>query len=127
MSAFTADWLALRESADSAARSVGLTTAAAARLPRDGVVRVLDLGTGTGSNARYLLDRLPPRQEWLLVDRDGALLAGVAPRMREWAVAHGLDVAEANGELRVSPDDLMCSLSTRQLDLAAIDETAIVS
>ena len=35
---------------------------------------MLDLGSGTGSNLRYLARRLPGEQEWTLVDRDAALL-----------------------------------------------------
>jgi hypothetical protein len=40
-------------------------------------LRILDLATGTGSNLRYLASRLPAPQEWLVVDRDAALLAEV--------------------------------------------------
>ena len=46
-------------------------------LSRDRPLRILDLATGTGSNLRYLAPRLPSPQEWLVVDRDAALLAEV--------------------------------------------------
>jgi hypothetical protein len=72
-----ADWLALREPLDAAARSDALTRAIAAVLPRDRPLKVVDLGAGRGSNARYLAGRLPQPQEWLLVDEDAGLLAGV--------------------------------------------------
>jgi hypothetical protein len=68
MSGFSAEWLALREPADAAARSnlfVGR--------PFQG--RLLDLGGGTGANLRYLSSRLPSPQSWTLVDNDPALLA----------------------------------------------------
>ena len=68
-------WLALRESADIAARSAALTQAIAARLPHNRPLRILDLGSGTGSNVRYLSSRLPAPQHWLVVDRDPDLLA----------------------------------------------------
>jgi hypothetical protein len=51
---FTAEWLALREPADHAARSTDLTRAVLEALPRDRPLRVLDLAAGTGSNLRYL-------------------------------------------------------------------------
>ena len=73
-----ADWLALREPFDAAARSVGLTRAIADALPRDRSLNIVDLGTGRGSNVRYLTGHLPLPQQWLLVDQDAALLAEVA-------------------------------------------------
>ena len=72
-----ADWLALREPFDAAARSDVLTRAIAAALPRDRPLKIVDLGAGRGSNARYLTGRLRQPQEWLLVDEDAALLADV--------------------------------------------------
>ena len=72
-----AAWLALREPADVAARSSALTSAVTGVLPRKSPLRVLDLGSGTGSNVRYLSARLPGAQEWLLVDRDPDLLSQV--------------------------------------------------
>ena len=85
----TADWLALREPADAAARSPAL----AERLRRAlsganisspaGPLIVHDLGCGTGSMGRWLAPRLavpgtPRRQHWLLHDRDAATLARAA-------------------------------------------------
>ena len=72
-----ADWLALREPFDAAARSAALTRAVAASLPRDRPLKIVDLGAGRGSNARYLASRLPLPQEWLLLDEDATLLADV--------------------------------------------------
>ena len=70
-------WLALREPADVAARSSTLTHAIAGVLPPTLPLRILDLGSGTGSNVRYLSPRLTAAQEWLLVDRDADLLSQV--------------------------------------------------
>lgn len=74
-------WLALRERADTAARSLLLTRAIADRLAHLNPVHVLDLGAGTGSNLRYLAPRLAGAQRWLLVDCDAALLAEASARM----------------------------------------------
>ena len=81
------DWLALREAVDHAARSEPLTRALAAALPAERPLRILDLGTGTGSNIRFLGPRLPTPQIWTAVDRDASLIAhlpgGVEARQLE--------------------------------------------
>src|SRR5438094_10187746 len=78
MSESLSSWLALREPADIAARSASLAYAAARMLPTARPLRIVDLGTGTGSNVRYLSTRLPSPQNWLAVDGDAALLAALA-------------------------------------------------
>ncbi len=75
---FAADWLTLREPADHAARSLALLE----RLRKewcsaDKPLRIVDLGSGTGSNLRYLAPRLPAPQQWTLVDHDPELLGRV--------------------------------------------------
>jgi hypothetical protein len=80
MSGFSADWLALREPADAAARSATLAHLAVRSLPPDHV-RAVDLATGTGANVRYLAPLLPPDQEWLLVDDDEQLLHALPQRL----------------------------------------------
>jgi SAM-dependent methyltransferase len=88
MSGFSADWLALREPADSRARdaggglldalpSTGALPVAGAPPAADAGARsrdVLDLGAGTGANFRYLRARLGDGPRWTLVDHDPALL-----------------------------------------------------
>jgi hypothetical protein len=77
------DWLALREAADEAARSAALTQAVVEKLPHGKPLRAVDLGTGTGSNVRYLMPRLPAdAQQWLLVDRDRSLLTQAIRSLR---------------------------------------------
>ena len=75
MSGFSAEWLALREPADSAARAPRVTQAVADATAGRTPLRIVDLGCGTGSNVRYLASRLPQPQAWRLVDHDPALLA----------------------------------------------------
>ncbi|MBF5028935.1 class I SAM-dependent methyltransferase [Micromonospora sp. ANENR4] len=70
-----ADWLRLREPADAAARSTELADAVRDRLPAGRPLVVHDLGSGTGSMARWLAPRLPGPQRWVLHERDADLLA----------------------------------------------------
>jgi len=70
----SARWLTLREPADAAARSVELVEALRPHLPDGRDLVVHDLGSGSGSMARWLAPRLPGRQHWILYDRDVELL-----------------------------------------------------
>ena len=86
MAGFDAAWLALREPADTKARSLRLVERVGDAIrdvigDRD-VLSALDLATGTGSNVRYLAPRLPAPQHWLLVDDDPRLLAEAARSLR---------------------------------------------
>ena len=98
MSAFSTDWLAMREPFDRAARAGSAAQfdwpalARALRRGRadDAPVAVLDLACGTGANLRELAPRLGGAQRWLLVDHDRALLAAVPAALAAWADGQGL-------------------------------------
>ena len=122
MSDFLANWLQLREPADVAARSASLTDTVA-RVVATGHddVRVLDLGTGTGSNLRYLADYLPPRQSWLVVDRDPALLALLPERTADWAASRHRQVETEGSQCVIQGTRLDCRVETRCLDLKTLD------
>ena len=110
-------WLGLREPADIAARSEALTRTIAGAMPSGEQVRALDLATGTGSNIRYLMDRLPGRQRWLAVDRDAALLADLRERMSSWGAARGYRVRTGPGACIIRGASLDCEIETREADL----------
>jgi SAM-dependent methyltransferase len=104
LSAFTADWLALREPADAAARAAALIVPFAARA--GATLHVVDLGAGAGANLRYLAPRFNGPQDWLAVDSDPALLAvlasrsapaGVRVRTRLLDLARDLDALPLDG------------------------------
>jgi SAM-dependent methyltransferase len=76
---FTADWLALREPVDHRSRADDLLNVLGTWWGTAGGSRIADLGSGTGSNLRYLAPRLSGVQEWTLVDHDAALLARAEP------------------------------------------------
>jgi SAM-dependent methyltransferase len=117
MSGFSADWLALREPIDARSRSAALVDRLRARAPR-GPRRILDLGSGTGANLRYLAPRLGGVQDWLLVDHDGALLDSMAGRLRDWAEQNGLRFRLEGETLSLSGSDLECRVQRQQIDLA---------
>jgi hypothetical protein len=78
----SAEWLALREPADAAARATELVDAVRPHLPI-GTVVIHDLGCGTGSMARWLAPRLAGPQHWVLHEHDADLLAQAVEGMPE--------------------------------------------
>ncbi|MDG4810442.1 class I SAM-dependent methyltransferase [Micromonospora sp. WMMD1120] len=87
-----AEWLRLREPADAAARAEDLLDALRPRLVGDAPMVIHDLGSGTGSMARWLATRLPGPQHWVLHDRDADLLARAAEGMTGIRAADGAPV-----------------------------------
>src|SRR5262249_43312563 len=78
LSGFSAEGLALREPHDGRARNREVLASVAAAAAAVDAVAVVDLACGTGSTLRALSPRLPPRQDWRLVDNDLSLLARAA-------------------------------------------------
>lgn len=116
-----AEWLRLREAADHQSRSETVLDAVQRRVLADGPIRVLDLATGTGSNLRYLIPRLPPTQRWLVVDRSPVLLAHLRTRTIEWSRAQGLEARETGEGLAITGPALDCHITTRVQDLDSVD------
>lgn len=74
---FSADWLALRRSADLRARNRDIEARLSRHFSDRASLRILDLGSGTGANLDALHAALPAGQDWLLTDSDPTLLAYV--------------------------------------------------
>lgn len=125
MGDFAADWLRLREPADVIARSLRLTQSVARAVAGEDELLALDLGTGTGSNVRFLAEHLPARQRWLLVDDDSDLLAEALVRMPAWGAERGYTASRAPGELLLHNERISCHIETRCMDLALLNNPAI--
>ena len=93
MTGFSASWLGLREEADHRSRNAELARRVAGRFFDTPTLRVIDLGSGTGSNLRATAPQLGSNQEWTLVDYDPALLEEAAKVLTAWA-----DDAKAIGD-----------------------------
>jgi len=115
------DWLAVREPADFAARSETLVEHVRHALASTDTVRGLDLCTGTGSNLRYLIDRLPGRQTWLAADRDARLLEELPTKLKTWADAHGYSMRTEGQVSSLRGGRCECDVETRAMDLDRLD------
>jgi len=95
VSGFSADWLALREPADHASINAAVRAACVRAFAGRDMVRIVDLGCGTGSNLRSLAPALGGRQHWSLIDNDPALLEIAAST----AVLEGVEIACKRADL----------------------------
>ncbi|HEY8382196.1 MAG TPA: class I SAM-dependent methyltransferase [Microvirga sp.] len=111
---FSAEWLALREPADHAARNRDLQGALSDHLAGREAVTVVDLGCGAGSNLRALAPHLPARQTWRLVDYDPALLDAARARIAAWAEA----VEDDGATLRIRHEGRDITVAFHRADLA---------
>jgi len=97
---FDAEWLALREPFDHAARSIALAKRLSTMLPKR--PRLVDIGAGTGSLFRFLAPIIGRGQDWTLVDADEALLDEAFGRTAAWARRRGYGATAQGDELSVT-------------------------
>lgn len=126
------DWLALRSSADTAARDRG-----AGDLPRrlaqdswaTGGRRLVlvDLGAGTGANRRYLAPRLPVRQRWVSVDRDADHLREEDHPGAELVGAEVEDLGTLLAGLVLEEDDRLVLTCSALLDVLTDGELTVLA
>ena len=119
MTDFSADWLRLRELADTRARSDSITSSFVAALDAREPRHIVDIGAGAGANLRFLAPRIPGAQQWLLVDHDVSLLERVGERTRDWCAEHHWQLSMQNDTPRVVGEGWECLLQTHQMDLAS--------
>ena len=123
MCSFSADWLALREPVEAAARNRELTTRLCDWRRKQGALSVLDLGSGTGANCRFLAPLLGGDQHWRLVDHEPALLAAIDPLQDSSGLLRRetttLDLAGSWERLEKPPTDLVTASAL--LDLVSTD------
>jgi len=108
---FSAQWLALREPYDQAARNRSVLDAVRKAFAGASAVRVADLGSGTGSTMRAVAPLLPARQYWRLLDHDAA------PAMCEVTTAH-VELAADLGQVLAGDTDLVTMSAL--LDLVSV-------
>jgi len=124
VSGFSAEWLALREPFDAAARSAALVAELRSHLPAgtgSTPLAIVDLGAGTGSNLRYLAPVLGGTQHWRLVDHDAALLAAALDATCAWAEALGARIERRAEGLAIRARDFACEVVIEPYDLRNLD------
>jgi hypothetical protein len=112
MSEFSPDWLRLREPADHRARDKRLMKETARLLDGKPAVRIVDLGSGLGSNLRALSPHIRADQDWRLLDHDAMLLAAARRELCAWG-----ESIERDGVITMHRDDHRLTVRTETLDL----------
>jgi SAM-dependent methyltransferase len=121
---FDADWLALREPHDAAARSIGLAERLSHRLPAR--PRLLDLGAGTGSLFRWLAPVIARSQAWVFADADPGLLGHALDETAYWAEDQGWTVTSPGRALLIHAPTGTWRIETRRVDLAGPLDLSLV-
>jgi len=116
---FDAGWLALREPVDHRSRAEALALLLAEWWKAQSCTSVLDLGSGTGSNLRYLASMLSVPQEWTLLDHDPVLLARIVAPAESVSVTPIRGDLAAEGLAEIHHADLVTASAL--LDLASAD------
>ncbi|MGH6770963.1 MAG: class I SAM-dependent methyltransferase [Xanthobacteraceae bacterium] len=133
MSGFSAQWLALREPYDKAARNPVVLDALLEAFRGQGSISVVDLACGTGATLRAIGGRLPARQNWRLVDNDLGLLAEAATLGRAPEVTVAARTVDLARDLELAldgPVDLIAAsalfdlVSTEWLDRLVVEAAA---
>ncbi len=118
VSGFSQEWLSLREPADHAARNFSLNEALVAWASRKRPLRIMDFGTGTGSNLRYLCPLLGHDQHWTLVDNDAQLLSHLPDILSQWGASNGIAVQHSGDMIKLSNEVFSACVLWQQTNLA---------
>ena len=122
MTGFTAEWLALREPYDKAARNSVVIEAMRKAFHGQSAISVVDLACGAGATLRAIGEFLPPRQNWRQVDNDLGLLAKAAALGRPPLVVVAARTLDLSRDLELALDGpLDLVTATALLDLVSAD------
>ena len=133
MKGFSAEWLAMREPYDLAARNALVRDTVANAFLGQAAISVVDLACGAGATLRAVGPHLPPRQSWRLVDNSLSLLAraftpGHLPHVTVTTtpidLARDLELALDGPLDLVTTSALLDLVSTDWLDRLAVEAAA---
>ena len=113
MSDFSPEWLQLREPADHRSRNPALAAEVARLFADKKTIRIVDLGSGLGSNLRALAPQLACDQQWQLLDHDTDLLDRALTHLGRWKPG-----VTKGDTLTLSVDGRSIDVRTQTIDLA---------
>lgn len=117
MSRFSSKWLHLREPIDATSRNPELTRQLITWRRRYNILSILDLGSGTGANVRFLAPALSGGQRWRLVDRDSGLVEHSQMDLYRWATKRDMRVTDKDALMILEDETDRYQLEWLCLDL----------
>lgn len=123
MNSFRSSWLAQREMFDLSSRSTKLAqnfveAVQANKKNTQNLLRLIDLGGGTGANFRVLAPLIETNQYWLICENDPQLLNEALATTIEWARKQSWTCKNSNGFLLIQAGKSKWTIEMRQIDLS---------
>ena len=113
---FETNWLDRRSHYDNAARDKNVEIACLNYLKNKSSVSILDIGSGTGSNCLYFLERMPAVQNWIFVEHDEHLSKYALERIKK----HAVDAAYS---IEVAPQKIFLQKDNRKISIEYITDS----
>ena len=113
---FETNWLDRRYHYDNAARDKNVEKACLNHLKNKSSVTILDIGSGTGSNCLYFLEKMPAVQNWIFVEHDERLSKYAFNRIKK-------HVPKLGYALKVAPQKLVLQKENRQVEITYITDS----
>ena len=113
---FETNWLDRRYHYDNAARDKKVEKACLDYLKNKSSVTILDIGSGTGSNCLYFLEKMPAVQNWIFVEHDERLSKYALERIKKQASQLGYTI-------EVGPQKLILQKEDRQVEITYLTDS----
>ena len=98
---YSSMWLEERFEVDAKSRDKNLTSQFVKKLPDKDILKLVDLGSGIGSNALYFLDKIQSDIQWYLIEVDENLIKAGTIHLSNICKEKGLKVSTIPNGLRI--------------------------
>ena len=113
---FETNWLDRRYQYDNAARDKKVEEACLNYLENKSSVTILDIGSGTGSNCLYFMEKMPTVQNWIFVEHDEHLSKYALERIKKQA-------SELGYSIKGDAQKLCLEKENRQVEISYITDS----
>jgi precorrin-6B methylase 2 len=125
--AYYIDWLAERYHFDAAARHPLIEEKFLHALPPNDTIALIDVGAGTGANCRYLMEKIPANQEWILIEQNSEFSEESLRSLQHHGLQKGYETYLQNGTLTLKAPAKTVQIKALQGSLLEINRMADLS